>query len=177
MLLSAEKNEIDTEWRFQKNRTDDEAIMLRELLEIKCPYEPGTDEHLEFWEKTQKEYCEKLGGISLYELYHKINVLGCMVDSNEYAYTLRMISDLNDISYEKFELSIAHNNKTGNQKYTYLTYYQNSEIKNMKETLMFMDAELYSTSYKHNRIQHILIIKDKQKEKRLYHEEIKYKKM
>lgn len=97
-----------------------------------------------------------------------------MVDSNEYVYTLRMISDLNNIGWDMFKLSIAHNNITGNQEYTYLICSQNYELKNLNEVLEFMDAELYETSYRHKKIQYKLIIKNKEKEKQLYHDELEY---
>ena len=62
-------------------------------------------------------------------------------------YILDEIGEKNNIPLDQVKLSIAHNNKTGNQKYTYLTYPQDYELKNMQELLDFMDAEVYETSY------------------------------
>ena len=165
---------IDKEWEIQKKRTDSEAKILREFIyDTENPYKPGTEEYIKFSEKIIKEYREKVGGISLHEVYHKINIFTCRIESNEYVYALSMISDLNDIGIDRINLSIAHNNKTGNQEYTYLTYLQNTEPKNMDEVLDFLGADLCETKYIQGKLQYKLNIKDKQKEKRLYQAETK----
>ena len=82
-MVLLRENFYEKRWDIQQKRTDPEAMILKEVMNVHSPYPVGTPESHNFWEEKTQLFCQKLGGISTEEFYHKLFIFVGRVEDDE----------------------------------------------------------------------------------------------